>query len=157
MSKKYNGMKRARDWIGQPIRITRTMRNGAGEYPVGTRGIVQDLWRGGLSLALFGCDSCQSKDFITRVDYGSVELDLDLIEKGPAHRESLKFRAATLLNSGRVRSHDGRFVTLELELPEGEGRRNARQLRDLAHALHELAELEDALNREPEHCNGVEA
>lgn len=152
MSKKYNGMKRARDWVGQPIRTTRTMRNGVGEYPAGTKGIVEELSRGGLSLALYRCSNCQGKEFISRVDYHSVEIDQEIKDQGPAQREAWKSRAVTLLNSCGIQNNDGHFAILELNLPAREGRQNARQLRDLAHALNRLAEYEDALNLEPELC-----
>lgn len=128
------------------------MRNGSGEYPVGTKGSVEELSRGGLSLALHRCDSCRGKDFITRVDYGSVEVDRELADLGPEQRKAGKARAMSLLNSGRIQNNDGHYAVLKLHLPDGEGCQNARQLRDLAYALGQLADFDDSLNREPELC-----
>ncbi len=71
---RYNGMKKAGDWIGKKVVTTQALRNGLAELPAGTSGTVRGCARGALNLDLHACECCKIKLHITRVSYFDVSL-----------------------------------------------------------------------------------
>ena len=71
---RYNGMKRAGDWVGKEIVTVREMGNGLGVFPPGTKGVVESVSCGALNLRLIGCERCNIQARITRVDYFAGKL-----------------------------------------------------------------------------------
>jgi hypothetical protein len=97
MSKdKYNGMRRARDWEGKKIVTLRDLTNGLGLYPAGSKGVVECVSRGSLSLQLDACECCHAKPYITRVSYFDVRLAEELFSQPSPQAKNMRgFPAGT--------------------------------------------------------------
>lgn len=72
---KYNGMKRARDWVGKRIRSVESMQNGYVDIPVDSKGIVLAQSPTGLRIKFDKCECCGVSAFISKVTYFSIKLD----------------------------------------------------------------------------------
>lgn len=73
MADKYNGMRRARDWLGKRIRLMRDISTGAAVYPKGMAGTVMDT---GPSMYVKGepCPCCGVSMYIRKLSYFDIVL-----------------------------------------------------------------------------------
>lgn len=71
---KYNGMKRAGDWIGKKVISTRRVSNGWGAVPSGTPGTITGVTRGSLNVTFQCCDKCGFELHVSRVEYHAFKL-----------------------------------------------------------------------------------
>ena len=72
--KKYNGMRRAGDWVGKTARINREASNGWGTIPSGTIGEIVSQSNTGLTFESLKCRCCGARMTISRLPYDAVEL-----------------------------------------------------------------------------------
>lgn len=71
---KYNGMKRAGDWKGQRVELTRDIGNGYCSVPAGYVGTITQQGSTGLTFEGDPCGCCKVKPRLTRLGYFSVRL-----------------------------------------------------------------------------------
>lgn len=74
MAGKYNGMKRARDWVGKDVMLAREIETGAARHPAGLRGRIVSQSARGLDFEREPCACCGVRCRITRLGYFDVEL-----------------------------------------------------------------------------------
>lgn len=74
MRGKYNGMKHARDWLGQPVMLAREIGTGAARYPAGLRGRIVGQGPNGLEFEADTCACCGVRPRITHLGYFDVEI-----------------------------------------------------------------------------------
>ena len=74
MADRYNGMKRARDWVGQRVALTRAVGNGYCQLPEGYVGTITSQSAAGLCFEGDPCACCKVKPRLTRLGYFSVRL-----------------------------------------------------------------------------------
>ncbi|GAB0154702.1 hypothetical protein [Marinobacterium sp. BA1] len=71
---KYNGMKRAADWVGHQVKATRQIEtNGGNAVSSGMQGEVTGAFSG-LNVTFDVCNCCGTKTHVTKLDYEAVEL-----------------------------------------------------------------------------------
>lgn len=71
---KYNGMKRAGDWVDKSIRATRQIRNGGGQGVMpGMKGKVTSSHRGP-NVTFDVCGHCGTVMHVRRLHYSDIEL-----------------------------------------------------------------------------------
>lgn len=75
MSGKYNGMKYARDWVGQRVTLAREIGTGAAKHPAGLRGKIVSQNARGLDFEGEPCQCCGVQPRITRLGYYDVTLN----------------------------------------------------------------------------------
>lgn len=71
---KYNGMKRAGDWVGQSVELARDISNSYCALPQGYRGKVTQQNANGLTFEGEACDCCKVAPRITRLSYFDVRI-----------------------------------------------------------------------------------
>lgn len=71
---KYNGMKRAGDWVGKSVELVREIGNGNSLLPAGYVGKVISQSSNGLAFEGEPCGCCKVKPRLTRLGYFSVRL-----------------------------------------------------------------------------------
>lgn len=74
MYSKYNGMKRARDWVGKRVSLSRAIGNGYCQAPAGYTGMITNLSSAGLTFEGDPCPCCTVRPRFTRLGYFSVRL-----------------------------------------------------------------------------------
>ncbi|MFN8995629.1 MAG: hypothetical protein ACK5X3_18450 [Pseudomonadota bacterium] len=74
MADKYNGMKRAGDWVGQRVELVREIGNGYCLLPAGYVGTIVSQSAAGLAFEGEPCGCCKVKPRVTRLGYFSVRL-----------------------------------------------------------------------------------
>lgn len=74
MADRYNGMRRARDWVGKRVEITRELSNGFCKLPAGYRGVIKDQNNQGLTFEGEPCNCCSVQPRMSRVRYHDVRL-----------------------------------------------------------------------------------
>lgn len=75
---RYNGMRRAGDWLGKRVRLKRTVTTRAQNAPAGFEGVVVAV-HNGLDIEGPRCPNCGVSFFVRKVGYFLVEL----VEPGP--------------------------------------------------------------------------
>jgi hypothetical protein len=71
---KYNGMKRAADWVGLRVQATRDIENNRGDAVMtGMQGKVTSAFKG-LSVTFDVCKHCGTKTHVVKLEYTAVEL-----------------------------------------------------------------------------------
>ena len=71
---KYNGMKKAGDWVDKSIRAARQIRNNGGQGVMpGMTGTVTSAHRG-LNVTFDVCSHCRTVMHVSRLSYSDVEL-----------------------------------------------------------------------------------
>lgn len=71
---KYNGMKRAKDWVGQPVTLARDVSNAYCALPRGYRGKITQQHSYGLTFEGEACGCCKVRPVVTRLNYFDVQL-----------------------------------------------------------------------------------
>jgi len=76
MAKKYGGMKKASDWAYKRVRLTRAVRNGMGEVPKGTKGVISCTFikDGRIHFDADPCECCGAKFVVSGLRYEAFEL-----------------------------------------------------------------------------------
>jgi len=75
MSKKYGGMKKAGDWAGQRVRLTREVRNGMGIVKAGQIGVLGGfIVNGNIDFQADECKCCGAVFRVSGLEYGDFEL-----------------------------------------------------------------------------------
>ena len=73
---KYNGMKFARDWVGQRVELVRPIENGNCRLPQGYVGQITGQTSRGLDFRGDPCKCCNVQPRVTRLSYFDVRLAL---------------------------------------------------------------------------------
>lgn len=73
---KYGGMKKAGDWAGRRVRLTREIQNGMGRVPKGTAGIIDctEIRNGTIHFMADPCSCCGAQFKVFGLHYGDFEL-----------------------------------------------------------------------------------
>lgn len=72
--KKYNGMRRACDWIGQRVELVHPVGNGYCRLPAGYVGLITGLNSKGLQFEGEPCECCKVRPRVTGLGYYTVRL-----------------------------------------------------------------------------------
>lgn len=74
MSAKFNGMKRAGDWVGKRVVLTRDVGNGYCVTPAGYAGRITHQYPGGLEFEGDKCECCGVQPRIRLTGYHKVRV-----------------------------------------------------------------------------------
>ncbi|MBP6056815.1 MAG: hypothetical protein KA524_00050 [Nitrosomonas sp.] len=76
---KFNGMKRAADWVGRKVITIREAENGFFIIPKGTKGVITSQSNTGLVFVGDKCCCCGVQTRISRLPYHAVQLNTEEI------------------------------------------------------------------------------
>jgi len=76
---RFNGMKRAADWVGRKVITIREAKNGFFIIPEGTKGVITSQSNTGLVFVGDQCSCCGVQTRISRLPYHAVQLNVEEI------------------------------------------------------------------------------